>query len=176
MAADTDQRELNSTIVHVNLLGAFAEELQGAGQCPGGAAEDPAAMATIGKVDKNKFHKGFCCHRFPGADEPGLPWQPEATLWSHPAAHFHRIAMHQWGCVVDGQMHNWQLQPLGREDVVGKPRGCQGLHSCLLQPGHVGPVPHHAGMIGVLGQYTPVETPACLRRRHRIQLHHALWH
>ena len=67
--------------------------------------------------------------------------------------------MEQGLLVIQGQMHHRQLQTQGRKVAVGQPHRRQGLHPGLLQPGQIGAMPHHAGMVGVLGQHPALQQP-----------------
>ena len=67
--------------------------------------------------------------------------------------------MEQGLAVVDRQRHHWQLQAPGREIAIGQAHLLKGLDPGLLQPGQVGAVPHHACMVGVLGQHAAPQAP-----------------
>ena len=69
--------------------------------------------------------------------------------------------------VLDRHRHHRQLQATTREIPIGQANPGQRLHPSLLQPGQIGPMPHHPGMVGVLGQHPAAQRPLAT-------LHHGL--
>ena len=108
-------------------------------------------------IHQNQIHPGLGGQFAPGRHKPTPPRQLHAPAGQHLTEELHGIAMEQGLLVINGQVHQGKLEPLGRKIAVGQANGRQSLHPGLLQPGQIGAMPHHAGMVGVLGQHPPFQ-------------------
>jgi hypothetical protein len=83
----------------------------------------------------------------------------ETLARQHLALEHYQITVQQSLFVAQVQPHYGQFQPPCREIGIGQASRRQRLHPSLFQPGQIGPMPHHSGVIGVLRQHTPYQGP-----------------
>ena len=115
---------------------------------------------------------GFRGHAPVGFEEGAAPGKLDPLLGQHPALHPDALSVQQGLPVVDLEGDDGQLKAAFGEVAVGQARPAEGVHTGFLQPGQITAMPHHSGMVGVLGQHRSLDLPRALM----LLLRHGLGH
>ena len=126
-------------------------------QISGQAAHQPALIQPRGALHQHKLNPCLSRQLSACSNKTAAPGQFQTTARQHLAPQLHSIAVKQGLLVVNGQTHHRQLQAPSGKIAVGDTSCSQSLHPRLLKPSRVSAMPHHAGVIRVLGQHTALQ-------------------